>query len=66
MKYGEAHAEVNAINSVKQKHLLPTATLYVNLEPCHHFGKTPPCADYIIENKIQFREILERRNCQLH
>ena len=53
MKYGEAHAEVNAINSVKQKHLLPTATLYVNLEPCHHFGKTPPCADYIIESKIK-------------
>lgn len=53
MKYGEAHAEVNAINSVKQKHLLPEATLYVNLEPCHHYGKTPPCADFIIDNKIK-------------
>lgn len=50
--YGEAHAEVNAIRSVKDKSLLKNATLYVNLEPCSHFGKTPPCADLIIENKI--------------
>jgi diaminohydroxyphosphoribosylaminopyrimidine deaminase/5-amino-6-(5-phosphoribosylamino)uracil reductase len=51
-KYGEAHAEVNAINSVKDKSLLPYATLYVNLEPCAHFGKTPPCSDLIIYHKI--------------
>ena len=51
-KYGEAHAEVNAINSVKDKVLLKSSTLYVTLEPCSHFGKTPPCADLIIEHKI--------------
>jgi len=51
-QYGQAHAEVNAINSVKNKELLLKSTLYVNLEPCSHFGKTPPCADLIIENKI--------------
>jgi len=51
-KYGEAHAEVNAINSVKNKELLKQSRLYVNLEPCAHYGKTPPCADLIIENKI--------------
>lgn len=49
---GEAHAEVNAINSVKNKSLLPYSTIYVSLEPCAHFGKTPPCANLIIENKI--------------
>ena len=51
-EYGEAHAEVNAISSVKDKNLLNKSTLYVNLEPCAHFGKTPPCANLIIENKI--------------
>lgn len=51
-KYGQPHAEVNAIRSVKEQQLLPESTLYVNLEPCSHFGKTPPCADLIIENKI--------------
>lgn len=50
--YGEAHAEVNAIESVKKAALLEEATLYVNLEPCAHFGKTPPCADLIIQKKI--------------
>ena len=49
---GEAHAEVNAINSVKDKELLKSSTLYVNLEPCSHFGKTPPCADAIIRYGI--------------
>jgi diaminohydroxyphosphoribosylaminopyrimidine deaminase/5-amino-6-(5-phosphoribosylamino)uracil reductase len=53
-KYGEAHAEVNAINSVENKELLKNATLYVNLEPCSHFGKTPPCADLIIKYKIPY------------
>jgi len=51
-KYGEAHAEVNAINSVKDKENLKTATLYVNLEPCCYHGKTPPCTDLIIRHKI--------------
>jgi diaminohydroxyphosphoribosylaminopyrimidine deaminase / 5-amino-6-(5-phosphoribosylamino)uracil reductase len=50
--FGGAHAEVNAINSVENKSLLEFSTLYVNLEPCSHFGKTPPCADLIIEYKI--------------
>ena len=49
---GEAHAEVNAINAVKDKALLRESTLYVNLEPCAHFGKTPPCADAIIRHGI--------------
>jgi len=51
-KYGSNHAEVNAINSVQDKSLLEQSTLYVNLEPCCHQGKTPPCTDLIIENKI--------------
>ncbi|MFT6324429.1 MAG: diaminohydroxyphosphoribosylaminopyrimidine deaminase [Halieaceae bacterium] len=51
-KFGEPHAEVNAINSVKDKSLLSSATIYVSLEPCSHFGKTPPCADLIIRNNI--------------
>lgn len=51
-EYGKAHAEVNAINSVKNTDLLPHSTLYVNLEPCCHFGKTPPCTDLIIEKRI--------------
>lgn len=50
--YGEAHAEVNAIESVKNKALLKESTLYVSLEPCSHYGKTPPCADLIIQYKI--------------
>ncbi|MBN2747287.1 MAG: bifunctional diaminohydroxyphosphoribosylaminopyrimidine deaminase/5-amino-6-(5-phosphoribosylamino)uracil reductase RibD, partial [Bacteroidales bacterium] len=51
-KYGGPHAEVNAINSVKDQELLKTSTLFVNLEPCAHHGKTPPCSDLIIEKKI--------------
>ncbi|MGV9004834.1 bifunctional diaminohydroxyphosphoribosylaminopyrimidine deaminase/5-amino-6-(5-phosphoribosylamino)uracil reductase RibD [Flavobacterium sp.] len=51
-KAGEAHAEVNAINSVKDKSLLSKATIYVSLEPCSHFGKTPPCSDLIIKHNI--------------
>jgi diaminohydroxyphosphoribosylaminopyrimidine deaminase/5-amino-6-(5-phosphoribosylamino)uracil reductase len=51
-KSGEAHAEVNAVNSVKDKSLLKKATIYVSLEPCSHFGKTAPCCDLIIENEI--------------
>lgn len=49
---GQPHAEVNAINSVKNIELLKESTLYVNLEPCSHFGKTPPCADAIIRYGI--------------
>lgn len=51
--YGNHHAEVNAVNSVDDKDLLKDATLYVNLEPCNHFGKTPPCSDMIIKNQIK-------------
>lgn len=51
-QFGENHAEVNAINSVKDKSLLQHSTLYVSLEPCAHHGKTPPCAQMIISKKI--------------
>ena len=50
---GEAHAEVNAIESVKDKALLAESTLYVSLEPCAHQGKTPPCADLIVKHKLK-------------
>ena len=50
---GMPHAEVNAINSVKNKQLLKNATIYINLEPCSHTGKTPPCANLIIEKQIK-------------
>ena len=50
--FGGAHAEVNAINSVENKEDLKSATLYVTLEPCNHYGKTPPCCDLIIKYKI--------------
>ena len=49
---GEPHAEVNAIRSVNDQNLLMKSTLYVNLEPCSHYGKTPPCAQLIIDKKI--------------
>lgn len=54
MQYGQAHAEVNCINDVADadKELIPKSTLYVSLEPCAHFGKTPPCTDLIIAKKI--------------
>ena len=52
IRCGEAHAEVNAIRSVKDTSLLKRSTIYVSLEPCSHYGKTPPCADLIIEKQI--------------
>ena len=58
-KFGEAHAEVNAINDVLERYgeeaktMLAAATVYVSLEPCAHFGKTPPCADLLIKHNIK-------------
>lgn len=52
VRCGEAHAEVNAIRSVKEPDLLKESTIYVSLEPCSHYGKTPPCADLIINKGI--------------
>lgn len=58
-KYGKAHAEVNAIQSVFSQHgdaaekLLKKATVYVSLEPCAHFGKTPPCADLLVRHRVK-------------
>ncbi|GAC1302340.1 MAG: bifunctional diaminohydroxyphosphoribosylaminopyrimidine deaminase/5-amino-6-(5-phosphoribosylamino)uracil reductase RibD [Mucilaginibacter sp.] len=56
-KYGQAHAEVNAVNQVigdfdNYEELLKQSTIYVSLEPCAHYGKTPPCADLIIRHQI--------------
>jgi diaminohydroxyphosphoribosylaminopyrimidine deaminase/5-amino-6-(5-phosphoribosylamino)uracil reductase len=54
-RYGQAHAEVNCLNSVAEsdQHLVPDSVLYVSLEPCAHFGKTPPCADLVIASQIK-------------
>jgi diaminohydroxyphosphoribosylaminopyrimidine deaminase/5-amino-6-(5-phosphoribosylamino)uracil reductase len=52
-EYGKAHAEVNAIKAVADKNLLREATVYVSLEPCAHFGKTPPCADLLVESGVR-------------
>ncbi len=52
-KAGEPHAEVNAINAVKDKRLLKKSTIYVSLEPCSHYGKTPPCSNLIIDSGIR-------------
>jgi diaminohydroxyphosphoribosylaminopyrimidine deaminase / 5-amino-6-(5-phosphoribosylamino)uracil reductase len=52
-KYGDWHAEVNAVDSVKDKSLLSEATVYVTLEPCSHFGKTPPCADLLVKHQVK-------------
>lgn len=51
--YGGPHAEVNAVASVENKGLLNTATVYVTLEPCAHYGKTPPCADLLVKLSVQ-------------
>ncbi|MGM0943918.1 MAG: bifunctional diaminohydroxyphosphoribosylaminopyrimidine deaminase/5-amino-6-(5-phosphoribosylamino)uracil reductase RibD [Bacteroidota bacterium] len=52
-QYGEAHAEVNAIHAVENQELLKEATVYVTLEPCAHFGKTPPCANLLVEKNVK-------------
>jgi diaminohydroxyphosphoribosylaminopyrimidine deaminase/5-amino-6-(5-phosphoribosylamino)uracil reductase len=51
--YGQAHAEVNAVKTLKNIELLKNSTVYVNLEPCTHYGKTPPCANMLIEKKVK-------------
>ncbi|MBC7412251.1 MAG: bifunctional diaminohydroxyphosphoribosylaminopyrimidine deaminase/5-amino-6-(5-phosphoribosylamino)uracil reductase RibD [Bacteroidia bacterium] len=51
--YGQAHAEVNAINKIKEKNILAQCTVYVSLEPCAHFGKTPPCANLLIQHNVK-------------
>lgn len=51
--YGGPHAEVNAVNSVSDPSLLAEATVYVTLEPCAHYGKTPPCADLLVEKNVK-------------
>ncbi|SUX46651.1 bifunctional diaminohydroxyphosphoribosylaminopyrimidine deaminase/5-amino-6-(5-phosphoribosylamino)uracil reductase RibD [Chryseobacterium indoltheticum] len=55
-KAGENHAEINAVNSVEEKSLIPESTIYVSLEPCAHFGKTPPCALKIVE--LGFKKVV--------
>lgn len=50
-QFGGPHAEVNAVNSVRESGLLARSTLYVSLEPCSHYGKTPPCCRLIIEKR---------------
>ena len=55
VRCGEGHAEVNAFASVRKEdeHLLPQSTIYVSLEPCSHYGKTPPCADLIVSKRVK-------------
>lgn len=55
VRCGEGHAEVNAFASVRKadEHLLPQSTIYVSLEPCSHYGKTPPCADLIVSKGVK-------------
>lgn len=52
-KYGNWHAEVNAVNSVQDPSKLSESTVYVTLEPCSHFGKTPPCADLLVQHRVK-------------
>lgn len=60
-KYGEVHAEVNAVNSVADSSLLSEATIYVSLEPCAHFGKTPPCVDLLVKHRFK-RVVIANRD----
>lgn len=52
-QYGQAHAEVNAVNAVQDKSILASSTIYVSLEPCSHFGKTPPCSDLLAHHRFK-------------
>jgi len=52
-KYGEAHAEVHAVNAVTHKELLKESTVYVSLEPCSHYGKTPPCVELLLQHQVK-------------
>jgi diaminohydroxyphosphoribosylaminopyrimidine deaminase/5-amino-6-(5-phosphoribosylamino)uracil reductase len=52
-RYGESHAEVNAVQSIANRQILKNCTVYVTLEPCAHFGKTPPCADMLVREKVK-------------
>lgn len=60
-QFGGPHAEVHAIRSVEDPKLLAESTIYVNLEPCSHYGKTPPCADLMVENKVR-RVVIGQRD----
>ena len=51
-RYGEAHAERNAVDQLEDVGQLPGCTVYVTLEPCSHYGKTPPCADLLVEHRV--------------
>ncbi|MGB6092531.1 MAG: bifunctional diaminohydroxyphosphoribosylaminopyrimidine deaminase/5-amino-6-(5-phosphoribosylamino)uracil reductase RibD [Moheibacter sp.] len=55
-KAGEAHAEVNAVNKIRDKEILKDCEIYVSLEPCSHFGKTPPCSDIIV--RYGFKKVI--------
>jgi len=59
-QYGGPHAEVNAVNQVKEKHLIPGSEVYVNLEPCAHYGKTPPCAELLVSKQVKHVIIANR------
>ena len=55
-EYGDKHAEINAINSVSNKKEIDGSSVYINLEPCNHFGKTPPCSDALV--KLKPKEVI--------
>ena len=60
-KFGGPHAEVNALETIVDESLLSRATMYVNLEPCSHYGKTPPCADLIVKKGVR-RVVISNRD----
>ena len=65
-QFGEDHAEVNAINSVIDKKYLSESDVYVTLEPCAHFGKTPPCVDLLIKSKVSCSKTVNSGNRSNH